>query len=297
MFSIKSAKKTALAAMTAWVLLCGLRAAGNCLLTPAQQAVVAAYETAISNGDPVAAKNFLDDKDLVSALASTDQQKEAALEARAEALKDLKELMAMPWDDAKMNSLNQALTIRIDADKPLSKVGVGPEPEKLLSWLAKYQPDYSSNKTAVVKKAIRQWEVVFGTMTDTRNIQWGQARGMNGVVATKAEWRTWTLAQRNSVMAQIIKRNPSFLAYDDAALASMKDEMSLAQAVDKTIKSGALSKAQIAQLAGKELPDQIYLLGSFFDGRRCYYRGIQPCYACGICSPQYCADQLFTDRL
>ena len=268
MSALRSAKKAAMAAMTAGLMLCGLRAPGQCLLTPEQTAGIAAYEAAISSGDPVAANNFLNDKDLISALSIANPQKEASLKARAEALKDLKELMAMPWDAEKMNSLNQALTIRIDTDKPLARVGVGPEPEKLLSWLTKYQPTYPAGKTEIVKKAIRQWEVVFGTMTDTRNIQWGQARGMNGVVATKAEWRTWTLTQRNSVMAQIIKRNPTFLGYDDAALASMKNEMSLAQAVDKTIKSGALSKAQIAQLAGKELPDQVYLLGSFFDGSK-----------------------------
>ena len=257
--------RSAIAAVAAGLLLCGLRVQGQCL-TPAQEARLAVYEVSISSGDPAAAADFLKDKLLISALAETDPQKEASLKGRAEALKDLKELLAMPWDDAKMNSLNQALTIRMDAEKPLSKVGVGPEPEKLLSWLVKYQPEYPEGKTEVLKKAIRQWEVVFGTMTDTRNIQWDQANRGYSVNATKAEWGTWTLKERNAVIAKIIKKNPLFLAYDDAALAAMKRDMSLEKAVEKTINSGALSPAQLAQLSGKDLPDQIYLLGSFFDG-------------------------------
>ncbi len=290
-----SANRLAMAAMMAGSLLCGLRAPGLCQayggvvpasghqndqaysdtgrdsssqngLTPAQEASLAVYETSISNGDPAAAGDFLIDKPLISALAEADPQKEASLKARAEALKDLQELLAMPWDDSNMNSLNQALTIRIDAGKPLCKVGVGPEPEKLLSWLAKYQPQYPEGKIEILKDAIRQWEVVFGTMTDTRNIQWGQARGKDSVNATKTEWRTWTIRERNAVMAQIIKKNPMFLDYDDTALAAMKDKMSLTEAVGKTINSGALSPAQLAQLSGRPLKDQIYLLGSFFDG-------------------------------
>ena len=69
----------------------------------------------------------------------------------------------MPWDDAKANQLSQSLSIRIDTDRPLPKMGIGPEPEKLLAWLARYQPSYPAAKKIVVKKAIRQWEVVFGT--------------------------------------------------------------------------------------------------------------------------------------
>ena len=268
MSALRSAKKAAMAAMTAGLLLCGLRTPAQSLLTPEQTAGIAAYEAAISSGDPVAAVNFLNNNDLISALAAANPQKEASLKARAEALKDLKALMAMPWDAEKMNSLNQALTIRIDTDKPLCRVGVGPEPEKLLTWLEKFMPGYPEGKTKVVKKAIREWVAVFGPATEARSIKWGQARWPNNVVAAKADWATWTLSQRNSVMAQIIKENPTFLEYDDAALASMKNEMSLAQAVDKTIKSGALTQSQIAQLAGKELPDQVYLLGSFFDGSK-----------------------------
>lgn len=254
-----------MAAVTAGLLLCGLRTPGRCM-TPAQAARLAIYEASISSGDPVAADEFLADKRLISALAKTDPRKEASLKARAEALKDLDELLAMPWDDAKMNGLNQALTIRIDEGKPLSGVGVGPEPEKLLSWLAKYRPEYPESKIDVLKKAIRQWEVVFGTMTDIRTLQWDQARGKDSVNAVKADWRTWTIRERDAVMARIIKDNPMFLNYDGYALAAMTREMSLEAAVNKTLNSGALSMEQLSRLSGKDLYDQLYLLGSFFDG-------------------------------
>lgn len=276
------AKKAIAAAMTAWLALCGLGSTGGCqtcggscpelpgvqsaLLTPARRARLASYEAAISGGDPAAASAFLADKDLLPALAGADPEKEESLKILAGSLTDLKALLAMRWDDAGMNGLSQALALRMDAGKPLSRAGVGPEPEKLLSWLGKYQPSYPAGKTAAVKKAIRQWEVVFGSMTETMDVQWGQARGVNGLVVSRSEWRTWTLGRRNAVLARIVKENPGFLAYDDAALAEMKNEISLARDVDEAIRSGALTRTQIERLAGGDLQDQVYLLGSFFDG-------------------------------
>jgi hypothetical protein len=260
-------------AAAAGLLLCALWIPGRCQtdnpqngLTPTQKNRLAIYETSLAGGDPAAADDFLKDKLLIAGLAEIDPQKEAALKARAEALKDLKELLAMPWDTAKMNSLNQALTIRIDLGTPLSGAGVGPEPEKLLFWLAKYQPQYPADKTRVLKQAIRQWEVIFGTMTDTTNLWWGQAKRARGVNATKAEWRTWTLRERNTVMARIIAGNPMFIDYSDTALTAMKKSISLEDVMNKAVDSGALSQEQLLRLSGRDLADQLYLLGSFFDG-------------------------------
>ncbi len=292
MFSPSSAGKSTMAAIMAGLLLCGILAPDlsradtvtdspvpglqNSLptseetgfLPTKQDSRLTAYEAAISSGDPVAANNFLKDTDLINALAVTDPQKEASLKATAEALKDLKELLAMNWDDAKTNSLNKALTIRMDAVSPLSKVGVGPEPEKLLSWLAKYQPQYPKDKTEILKKAIRKWEVVFGTTTDTISVQWNPT-----VNVTKTEWRTLTLKERNAVITKIIDNelrtsdpDPKLLGYDDAKLAEVKKQISLAKAVEKTMNSGALTPEQLAKLSGKSLSDKVYLLGNFFDG-------------------------------
>jgi len=265
MFSLRQASHAVLTAA----------AAGLFFYAPVQaqeQAVpvadrLAAYETSITSGDPAAAAAFMADGEALT-LAEKDAPKAAALKAKASALTDLKELLAMPWDDTNYNKLSQALTLRIDVDKPLVKVGVGPAPEKLLVWLAKYQHFYPVVKKETVKKAIRQWEVVFGTMTDARNMSWGQATMWEGkgVGLNKADWETWTIRQRNAALGKIMAKDPSFTIYDDAVLSSAKESMSLLTAVDSVKKSGLLTAPQLAQLRGKSFQDQVYLLGSFFDG-------------------------------
>lgn len=252
-----------LAAITAGLLICGLEARAG--MTAPER--LAAYEIAVSSGDPVAAAAFLRDGE-ARELAEAEPQKAAALLGKAEALKDLKELLAMPWDDAKANQLNQSLSIRIDADRPLPKMGVGPEPEKLLAWLAKYQPSYPAAKKTVVKKAIRQWEVVFGTMTDTRSLSWGQASMRSGqaVTVTKTAWEAMVIRERNAVIEKMIQADPKFLIYNDERLAAAKSDVAVDVAVRAVINSGALTPAQLAQLSGKTFTEQAYLLGNFFDG-------------------------------
>lgn len=256
-----AAKTLRLAAIAAGLLFFGLNAG-------AQQAAdrLARYEAAISSGNPAAALAFLQDGE-ARGLAEKDQQKGAILTAEAEALKDLKDLLAMPWNDSEVNKLNQSLAIRIDIDKPLTKVGIGPEPEKLLTWLGKYNPAYPAGKKAAVVKAIRQWDVVFGTMTDTRGMDWAQAtqRYGQGVNLTKANWAAMTLRERNTVLNQLMETEPSFLGYNDEKLVSMKDQVALMKTVTDVKNSGVLSPAQLGQLAGKSYADQVYLLGSFFD--------------------------------
>lgn len=259
--AFSAAKTLRLAAIAAGLLCLGLNAG-------AEQAAgrLAKYEAAISSGNPAAAIEFLKDGE-ARGLAERDQPKAAGLTAAAEALKDLKDLLAMPWKDSEVNKLNQALTIRIDIDKPLTKVGIGPEPEKLLTWLDKYVPAYPAGKKVVVKNAIRQWEVLFGTMTDTRGMDWAQAtqRYGQGVNLTKANWAGMTLRERNTVINTLMDTEPSFLGYNDEKLVSMKDQVALMKTVTEVKNSGVLSPAQLGQLAGKPFVDQVYLLGSFFD--------------------------------
>ncbi|MFA6433996.1 MAG: hypothetical protein WCW52_04810 [Elusimicrobiales bacterium] len=256
------------AAAAAWLALCGFRGPGFCL-TPEQETRLASYETAISKGDPAAAEEFLADKPVISALSETEPQREASLKARAEALKDLKELLAMSWDDSNANSLNLALTIRMDAGKPLSMVGVGPEPEKLLSWLKKYRPDYPVEKIEIVKRAIRQWKVIFGRMHGPRSISWGDVEKDEGVKVVEADWLTWTLRERNAVIDRLVEEGGRFQEYGGAGRkAEIKKQALLRLAVTKVMRSGALSPQQAAQLHDKSLTEQGYLLGSFFDGSR-----------------------------
>ncbi len=256
-----TAKILRLAAIAAGLLFAGLSARAE---LPAPDRL-AAYALALSSGDPAAAAAFLADGE-ARTLAEAGAQRSADLVAKAEAVKDLKELLAMPWNLDKANQLNQALSIRLDVDKPLSKVGIGPQPEKLLAWLDKFQPAYPAGKKAVVKRAIRQWEVVFGTMTDTRSMSWGQAKLWNEVSINKTNWEGWVIRERNAAIERLMKSDSSFQIYDDAVLASKKNDVAVGAAVDKVIKSGSLSPAQLSQLSGKPFADQLYLLGNFFDG-------------------------------
>ena len=104
---------------------------------------------------------------------------------KATALQDLKELLSMKWTEEGANQLNQSLTIRLDVDSPLVKVGVGPAPEKLQDWIARFYPGCSAEKKAAVKKAIRHWDVIFGTSTDRATVTWDQAGTM---VVAKDAW-------------------------------------------------------------------------------------------------------------
>jgi len=255
-----SARKPVFAALAALFLLCG----GTAFAQKAADRLLA-YEAAISSGNPAAAVAFLKDREAFN-LAAADDVKGPALLGKAEALKDLRDLLAMPWDKEKANKLNGALSIRIDADKPLAKVGVGPEPEKLLLWLEKYQPSYPRTKKAVVRTAIRQWEIVFGTMTDLHEMSWDQAKTWQGrgVTVTKDSWGSMVLSERNAVIAQLMKQDQAFIIYNDQVLAAKKDSVALQASVDK-VKS-RLTPEQLAQLSGKPLADQAYLLGNFFDG-------------------------------
>jgi len=261
-----AAKTLRLAALTAGLLLCGLPLSAQEPEEKDAAERLAAYEVSIASADPVAAVAYLRDGE-ARELAEADPGKAAALLGKAEALKDLKDLMALRWDASRVNQLNQALSIRLDAGKPLARLGVGPEPEKLLTWLKNYAPSYKEGKTAVVKKAIRQWEVVFGTMTDTRSMSWGQARmgSGRGVTVTKAAWEAMVLRERNAVIENIIAQDPQFLVYNDERLATARQNNTLNMDVRAYINSGALTPDQESQLAGKSFNDQLYLLGNMFD--------------------------------
>jgi len=260
-----TAKILRLAAIAAGLLICGLNAGVAAPVWDAAERL-AAYEIAIASGDPAGAVAFLRDGE-ARELAEADAQKCAELLGKAEALKDLKDLLAMPWDMSKANQLSQSLSVRMDTERPLSRMGIGPEPESVFPWLIKYQPSYSEAKKEVIKKAIRQWEVVFGTMTNTRSLSWGQADRRSGrdVSVTKAAWEGMVIRERNAVIEKMIKIDPGFLVYNDEKLESVKNDMAVDGAVRAVINSGVLSSAQLAQLSGKTFTEQAYLLGNMFD--------------------------------
>ena len=254
------------AALTAGLLLlCPAAMAQKTHKTPAQR--LAVLEVAIASGNPVAAGAFLKDGPVLT-LAEKDYAKAALLKSKAEALLDLRDVLRMDWNEDSANKLSSALEIRIDADKPLTKLGIGPAPEKLLPWMTRYMPTAPADTKKAVKKAIRQWGVVFGTITSTQNMSWGQATMMsgNGLTLTKAEWEGWTIRERNAVLGEMMAKDPMLTIYSDEALATGKGDMNVYTAVSSVKASGALTPEQLAQLTGKPLADQLYLLGSFFDG-------------------------------
>ena len=234
--------------------------------TPAQR--LAAFEISIATGDPVAAAAFLKDGEVLTFAEAASFAKAADLKSKAEALKDLKDLLKMDWDADKANKLSQALAIRIDTDKPLSKLGIGPAPEKLLPWTARFLPAMPADTKTAVKKAIRQWEVVFGTITVTRQMSWDQAsmRDGTGLTINKSDWEAWTIRERNAVLGKMMAKDNTLSIYSDEALTTGQNAMTAQTAVSAVKASGALTPAQLSQLTGKNLNDQLYLLGSFFDG-------------------------------
>lgn len=256
-----AARKLSLAALAAGLLFCGLPAGAQEAGDADER--LARYELEIASANPAAALAFLRDGE-ARELAAADPRRAAALLGKAEALKDLKELLSMTWDEARLNQLNQALTIRIDFDKPLARLGVGPEPEKLLAWMDKYQPAPEAKKT-LVKKAIRQWEVIFGTMTTVQRLSWDQAdmSAGQGVSVSKASWEAKVIRERNAILEKITDNDPRFLIYNDDRLALAKKET----AIDMDVRAyiATLPPALRLPLSGLPLDEQLYLLGSMFD--------------------------------
>lgn len=234
-------------------------------LTEAQAARMNAYETAIASANPVEARRFLREGALLDKIRALDIERASVLISRAEAVKDLDDLFRQRWNEADANRLSESLQIRIDVNKPLSEVGVGPEPEKVLTWLKNYHRDFTPELEATVEKAIRKWEVVFGTTAVSLRMNWGQARGANRVGLDRDDWRTWTLRERNAVMDRV-SRAPGFEGFSDTVLPARQEMQDLQNAVDDAKGSGALTPEQLSALDGKDLAEQAYLLGNFFDG-------------------------------
>jgi len=258
-----AAKTMRLAALAAGLLFCVLPAGAQETGEADAAERLARYELEIASANPAAALAFLRDGE-ARELAAADPRRAAALLGKAEALKDLKELLSMTWDEARLNQLNGALTIRIDFDKPLSRLGVGPEPEKLLSWMDKYRP-VNEAKKLLVKKAIRQWEVIFGTMTTVQRLSWDQAdmASGQGVSVSKASWEAKVIRERNAILEKITDNDPRFLIYNDDRLAAAKKET----AIDMDVRAyiATLPPAQRLPLSRLPLEEQLYLLGSMFD--------------------------------
>ncbi len=255
--------------LAAAVALCAAPAAAA---TPAERLV--AYGRALEQGDPEAASALLADEPVL-ALASTTRDGEA-IRAKAEAVKDLRDLLALPWDEARANNLSESLAVRVDAGRPLVAAGVGPEPEKVLAWVERYRKDYPESKKKVLEKAVRKWEVVFGTAAPTQNMEWGSASWMSGrdVNLTRENWLGMTIAKRNAVLHKLAMQDNTFLPYSEQASKFRKDEdaysADIAAARAKLSPAQQLELDRLGALSGipreQRVQEQLALLGQFFDG-------------------------------
>ena len=118
--------------------------------------------------NPFAAKDFLNNQKL---LDMDSARTGSTLKPQAMALQDLYTLMNRDWNPGQFNELNKSLINRIGKDKPLHSSGLV-SPDTVIIWLKTYLStrygDYNSEKMLTVKKAVRDWTTVFGSVKTIR---------------------------------------------------------------------------------------------------------------------------------
>ncbi|MBU2529581.1 MAG: hypothetical protein KKD35_00965, partial [Elusimicrobia bacterium] len=244
-------------------------------LTPQDMKTFDGYVLEISSANPVIAKKFLDDKSFIDKIKISSPVITAQLISKAEAINDLSDLLDQRLYKAREYELSKALQLRIDNNKPLTAVGIGPVPETLIPWVKKYKKKYSAEKVKLIERASRKYEVIFGTNPLTTD---SQRRAAD-------YWRTSTIRERNTLLARradgfldrfINKESRTDAAYqntlanadtfkylDAAGQARFSKYMAQMSAVE-TAKS-SLNATQLAQLSGQPIEQQMYLLGNVFD--------------------------------
>jgi len=226
------------------------------------------YDEEISAANPMAAKAFLEDAGFTDRLKLAAPEKAAALLAKAQAVNDLEKLLDRPWRDSEVMELSRALAIRIDLDKPLEKVGIGAVPETLLPWMAKYK-NYSAHKEELIKKAMRQYEMVYGAdevagkdwwvLTTIRERNVYLAEKANGLLEGLIENETKT----DKAYQDQLRGTPLFKYLDPSGRG--RYERYLAQLAAAENAKARLSAPRLARIQDEPIEQQLYLLGSLFD--------------------------------
>ena len=241
-------------------------------LSAADSALLGAYEEGIAVADPSVAVSFLEDAAFAGRLHAAEPQRAADLTAKARGICDLKGLLDRPWRADQEPELSQALALRIDLNTPLTQVGLGPAPEPLLAWMGRYG-GYSEDMTGLVTGAIRRLEDVYAVF------DYGEA-------PAKQEWDRYTLRERNALLAykahgkleRIINhetrtgegfqeqvRGDEIFKYLDPAGRARYQRYLTQLSIAESAKSG-LSAEQLEGIEGQPIEQQMYLLGSTFDG-------------------------------
>ncbi len=244
-------------------------------LTPKDIKAFAAYDKEISTGNPVIAQKFLEDTPFIDKIKISSPIAASGLISKAQALNDLSRLLDKRLYKAREYELSKALQLRIDHNKPLSSMGIGPVPEKLIVWVKKYKKKYSAEKIDLIERATRKYETIFSTKPLTSDAQ----------RRNKAAWNTSTIRERNTLLArkangvldrlinkesrtdpayqEILKKTDMFQYLDAGGQARFDKYMKQMSAVEKAKTS--LKADQLAQLNGRPIEQQMYLLGNVFD--------------------------------
>ena len=194
-------------------------------LTPQETARLAAIETELGSGNPVAAKGVVSSAELMDKLMLLEPERAAALKAKAAALANFERQLDKNWAPDQARNLSASLALLLTKEGPLSKMGLAPEPEKTLAWAAKYKT-YDADKTRRIGKAVKNWDIVFnghvfnpkmqnvggtnylaGWMVRTSSGAYFMEIGTSDIIFKtsvadmKALWESMTLKERNDYLA------------------------------------------------------------------------------------------------
>jgi hypothetical protein len=211
--------------ITAIALLLALASAGGAAaqeLAQKDAARIAFWEEGLAKADPAIARAVKADKELLEKLARIEPDKASDIKSKAEALLDLEAQLEKDWGADKARNLSGALAVRLTRQGPLAKIGLAPSPEKTIEWAAKYKT-YGADKTALIAKAVKNWDAVFGSCVFVPFVPPGTSYTASWTVNTssgalfmkigpsdlifaqseagiKAEWERFILKDRNSFL-------------------------------------------------------------------------------------------------
>lgn len=129
-------------------------------LTPQETTRLAAFEAGLSSASPVAARAMAADRELMDKLMLLEPERAAALNAKAAALADFERQLDREWGADQTRNLSTSLALRLTREGPLARMGLAPQPEKVQAWAARYKT-YSAEKTLLIGKAVKNWDVIF----------------------------------------------------------------------------------------------------------------------------------------
>ncbi len=194
-------------------------------LSQRDAARVAFWEEGLKKADPAIGRAVKADRELLDKLMLLEPARAADIKSKAEALLDFEEQLEKDWGTDKARNMSGALAVRLTRNGTLSKIGLAPVPEKTMEWAAKYKT-YDAEKSALIAKAVKNWDAVFGGLTFTPALKPDGAGGQylagwvvksssgalfmeigtsdlifaQNQAGIKAEWERFILKDRNSFL-------------------------------------------------------------------------------------------------